>query len=223
MPTSHRPLVVWVIQTILAAEAVVGTLTQSWASVFVALSTLLLTFLPQRFARFFGIKLPGSILAAIVIFIFATLFLGEVANFYHRFWWWDVALHFLSALSFGTMGFLLIFMLFEGDRYAAPPWALAMLAFAVGLSIGALWEIFEFAMDQIFGMNMQKSGLIDTMKDLIIDTIGAAIGAFAGYLFLKGRQLGGIGSLIEEFLDANKSWYRKLRKSVDEDKGPDSP
>ncbi len=238
MPTAHRPLVVWIIQMVLVLEAVVGLVTQTWSALFVASATLALTFLPQRFARFFGIKLPGTMLAAIVVFIFATLFLGEVANFYHRFWWWDVALHFLSALSFGIMGFLLIFMLFEGDRYAAPPWALAMLAFAVGLSIGALWEIFEFAMDQVFGMNMQKSGLIDTMKDLIIDTFGAAIGAFAGFLFLKERQIGGLSNLMDDFVSANKSWYRKRRKpadkdtadkvrvgkdTVDEDRGPDAP
>ncbi len=213
MPTPHRPLVVWIIQAILAVEAVVGVLAQSWTAAFVALSTLTLTFLPQRFARFFGIQLPGTILAATVIFIFATLFLGEVADFYQRFWWWDVALHFLSALSFGTMGFLLIFMLFEGDRYAAPPWALATLAFCVGLSIGALWEIFEFAMDQLFGMNMQKSGLVDTMKDLIIDTLGAALGALAGFFYLKERQIGGLGPMIDAFITVNKRWYRKLRKS----------
>ena len=195
----------------LALEAASGVLTQTWPVVFVAIVTLVLTFLPARFARFFGISLPRSVLTAIVVFIFATLFLGEVGDFYERFWWWDVALHFFSALSFGAMGFLFIFMLFEGDRYAAPPWALAVLAFCVGLSIGALWEVFEFTMDQLFGLNMQKSGLVDTMKDLIVDTVGAAIGAFAGYLYLKGRQLGGIGGVMVEFVEANKRLYGKLR------------
>ena len=110
------------------------------------------------------------------------------------------------------MGFLLIFMLFEGDRYAAPPWALAALAFCVGLSIGALWEVFEFSMDQLFGMNMQKSGLVDTMTDLIIDIAGAAIGAFSGFLFLKGRQFGGLDKVMGQFVQANKRFYGKLRK-----------
>ena len=57
-----------------------------------------------------------------------------------------------------------------------------MLAFCVGLSIGALWDVFDFTMGQLFGLNMQKSGLVDTMKDLSVDTVGAASGAFAGYL-----------------------------------------
>lgn len=209
------PIVVLLIQAVLLLEVVTGVLTQTWPAVFVAAATLGLTFLPRRFARFFGIELPGSVLAAIVVFIFATLLLGEVADFYERFWWWDVVLHFFSALSFGAMGFLFIFMLFEGDRYAAPAWALAMLAFCVGVSIGALWEVFEFAMDQIFGMNMQKSGLVDTMWDLIVDTIGAAIGAFAGYLYLKGRQFGGLGAAMGEFVQANRRLYAKLRDRAD--------
>ncbi|MBU2980773.1 hypothetical protein KO498_02995 [Lentibacter algarum] len=206
-----RPYVVWIIQSVLLLEAVAGGVAQAWSTVFVATATLVLTFLPQRFARVFGLRLPNSLLTAAVLFIFATLFLGEVADFYGKFWWWDVALHFLSALSFAMLGFLLIFMLFEGDRYAAPPWALAMLAFCVSLSIGALWEVFEFAMDQTFGMNMQKSGLVDTMKDLIIDTGGATLGAIAGFFYLKGRQVGGVGPMIDAFIVANKSWYRKLR------------
>lgn len=205
------PFVIRIIQAILGLEVLSGVVTQTWSAVFVAVATLVLTFLPERFAGLFGIRLPRSVLTAIVVFIFATLFLGEVGDFYERFWWWDVVLHFMSALSFGAIGFLLIFMLFEGDRYAAPPWALAVLAFCVGLSIGALWEVFEFSMDQLFGMNMQKSGLVDTMKDLIVDSAGAAIGAFSGYLYLKGQQFGGLGRVLEQFVEANKRWYGKLR------------
>ncbi len=205
------PILVLVIQGFLVVEIVTGLVTGQWMPVFVAVSTLGLTLLPDRFARFFGIALPGSILSAIVIFIFATLFLGEVADFYERFWWWDLVLHFFSALSIAAMAFLAIFMLFEGDRYAAPPWALAVLSAAVALAIGALWEIFEYGMDQIFGMNMQKSGLTDTMTDLMIDTLGAALGGLSGYLFLKGRQFGGIGAAMAEFVALNRRLYRKLR------------
>lgn len=208
----NTPIVVLIVQAVLVAEIALAVWTQTWPAVFVALSTLVLTFLPQRFARFFGIELPKLMLGAIVIFIFATLFLGEVAGFYERFWWWDLVLHFFSALSFGAIGFLLIFMLFEGDRYAAPPLALAMLAFCVAVSIGALWEVFEFAMDQTFGMNMQKSGLMDTMTDLIIDTFGAALGALSGYFYLKGQQVGGIGYVLDQFIEANRKLYRKLKK-----------
>ena len=86
MPGQQSPILVLIIQAILVVEVFTGVLTQSWSAVFVAGSTLILTFLPLRFAGYLQIELPGTFLTAIVIFIFATLFLGEVADFYERFW-----------------------------------------------------------------------------------------------------------------------------------------
>jgi uncharacterized membrane protein YjdF len=102
--------------------------------------------------------------------------------------------------------------MFEGNRFAAPPIAVAFVAFCFAVTIGCAWEIFEFGMDQIFGLNMQKTGLVDTMWDLIVDMIGAAIGATAGFFFLKGRELGGLSRVIDEFVSMNRKFYRKLRK-----------
>ena len=150
-------------------------------------------------------------LAAISLFVFSTLFLGEVFDFYDRFWWWDILLHGISAIGFGIIGFLFVFYLFEGDRYAAPPWALALIAFAFAVSIGTMWEIFEYGMDQIFGLNMQKSGLDDTMTDLIVDALGAFTGAISGFFWLKGRQVGFAG-MIDEFIALNRQWFSKLKE-----------
>ncbi|MDA7519631.1 hypothetical protein N8522_06545 [Akkermansiaceae bacterium] len=171
---------------------------------------LVMTALPIIFAERFEVKLPIRFAAAISIFAFATLFLGEVRDYYGRFWWWDVVLHTASAVGFGLIGFLGIFMLFEGDRFKAPPIALAILSFCFAVSIGAIWEIFEFAMDQIFGMNMQKSGLIDTMWDLIVDCIGAIIGSSAGFLYLEKRHgTGLLAGWIRSFIRLNKKLYSK--------------
>ncbi len=205
-------LSVRLVQAILLIAAVIGMVGAQWSLVFVAVLTLVLTLSPTRFARWLGIDLPPSFLAAIVIFLFGTLFLGEVFDFYERYWWWDLVLHLGSAMGFGLIGFLFIFMLFEGDRYAAPPLAIAMLSFATGISLGAVWEVFEFGMDQIFGLNMQKSGLVDTMGDLIVDMLGALIGATSGFLYLKGRQLGGLGAAIDDFVRKNKTLYAKMRR-----------
>lgn len=203
------------IQIVLAIAAIAGAYEGQWSLVFVSGATFVLSLLPNAFARWIGLKLPRSFMAAIAFFTFATIFLGEVFDFYERYWWWDVALHFGSALGFGLLGFLFIFMLFEGDRYAAPPWAIGFLSFCVALAIGAIWEIFEFGMDQVFGMNMQKSGLIDTMYDLIVDTAGAGLGATAGFLYLKGQQFGGISAAIEEFVTLNKGWFGKFTRIMD--------
>jgi uncharacterized membrane protein YjdF len=110
-----------------------------------------------------------------------------------------MALHGSSAVALGMIGFLFIYMLFAGDRFAAPPGAIAFLSFTFALSIGAVWEIFEYGMDQTFGTTMQKSA-DDTMIDLITDAIGAVISALAGYAYLKGRSAGVLGRLIRDFI-----------------------
>ena len=208
----RQPYVAQVVWVTLMAALILALVTAHWSLAFVSLVTLGLSLLPVLADARFGIRLPTSFLGGIVVFVFATIFLGEAFDFYNRYWWWDVVLHGGSAVAFGLIGFLFTFMLFEGDRYAAPAWAVAFLGFCFALSIGTIWEIFEFAMDQGFGTNMQKSGLIDTMWDLIVDTAGAALGGFSGFLFLKGRQLGGLTGVLHEFTRLNRRFFRKLRR-----------
>ena len=197
------------IRLLLAVEAVAAAINGIWPAVFVTLAALGLTVLPGRLANRVGLSLPPSFLAAIALFVLATLYLGEVQDFYNRFWWWDLVLHFGSAMGFGILGFLLVFMLFQGDRYAAPPWALGVLSFCLAMTVGALWEIFEYAMDVLFGLNMQKSGLPDTMGDLIVNAVGAALAGLAGAAYLTGRS-GRMGLAFETFITANRRHFQKI-------------
>lgn len=209
----HRPpIIIIALQIILLIEAAFALFSGNLMQMVIALATFGLTFAPYVFAKWVGIRLPRSFIVAIGVFLFATLFLGEVYDYYDRYWWWDVVLHFGSALSFGFLGFLFVFMLFEGDRFAAPPWAIALLSASVALSIGAMWEIFEFFMDQSFGLNMQRSGLMDTMADLIVDTVGAGLSGFAGFLFLKGRNIGNFSKMTAEFVSLNRKLYSKFKR-----------
>ncbi|MEI4486569.1 hypothetical protein V8J36_10235 [Frigidibacter sp. MR17.14] len=186
---------------------------RQWPLAFVALATFGASVAPLVLVRRLGVRLPMPFIVGIVAFIYATIFLGEAFDFYHRYAWWDVVMHGGSALGFGLMGFLFVFMLFEGDRYAAPAWAMGFMAFCVAVTIGAVWEIFEFAMDQAFGLNMQKSGLMDTMGDLIVDVVGGGFGAACGFLFLKGRELGGFTNVLGQFVMLNRDRFRRLRGS----------
>ena len=199
---------IWVVLLIIAADALIaGRLSVA----FIALATLALSLAPVLVARWAAIHVPASFILAVVGFVGGTLLLGEVWEFYERFWWWDIAMHGASALGFGLIGFVLVFMMFQGDRFAAPHAAVAFFGFCFAVAIGAGWEVFEYAMDRIFGLNMQKSGLIDTMWDLIVDTLGASIGAIAGLSYLKGQELGGLTAAIREFVAANRRFFRKRR------------
>lgn len=207
---SRATLVLLAIRLVLVGEALIAPFLDRWPSAFVAVAALGLTFLPRFAAQGVGLRLPPSFLAAIAVFVFATIFLGEAFDFYERLWWWDIVLHFGSAMGFGILGFLLIFMLFEGDRTAAPPAAIGVLSFCAAMTVGALWEIFEFGMDQTFGLNMQKSGLMDTMADLIVDALGAAIAGLAGALYMAGRRVAPFAPAFDAFVAMNRRRFRKL-------------
>ena len=203
---------VYAIWTALLLSAVYAAFDGRWPMAFVALATLILSLAPLVLADRAGIKLPVPFVAAGTLFVVASIFMGEAFDFYERFWWWDLVLHGSSAIGFGLVGFVFVFMMFEGDRYAAPPWATCLMAFGLAVTVGACWEIFEFAMDQLFGFNMQKSGLQDTMEDLILDVLGAAFASWLGFVYLRAKDPSFWTWPIDKFVSLNKRLFRKLPK-----------
>lgn len=196
----------------LLLEAAVALATGALSVAFIALATFALTLAPIYVQRLTGVKIPAGFTFAIALFLLATLFLGEVRDFYNRFWWWDSVLHFGSAIGFGLIGVVLMLILVRGDRLQASPFMVALFAFCFAVTIGAIWEIFEFAIDQTLGTNMQKSGLVDTMKDLIVDCIGAFLGAFAGYAHLKGWHRWLFTGAIRDFIESNAHLFGRKRR-----------
>ena len=177
--------------------------TQSWSAVFLAILLFVLTLIPFVFQSLANFRLPRGFVGAIVFFLIATLLLGEYYDFYERFWWWDAVLHTSSAIGFALIGMMIVVFMLRAQRIQkASPFMLSMMAFSFALSIGALWEILEFGMDQLLGMNMQKSGLVDTMFDLIVDAIGAFIGSVGGYIYLKTHKVSASNPLTKTIEDA---------------------
>lgn len=183
-----------------------------WTIVFVSALALFLTFLPAILRRNYEIVLPAEFEIVMVIFIYTSLFLGEVHNYYTLFWWWDVVLHTGSGLILGFVGFLILFVLYKERKISAKPITIAFFSFCFALSIGTVWEIFEFSMDHAFRMNMQKSGLVDTMWDLIVDALGALFTSVIGFLYIKGGKSFLFERLVNRFIVANPKLYGMGKK-----------
>lgn len=204
-------LVIW---AMLLCAALVALGLARWSLAFVSFATLALSLVPPLLAARWSLTLPLPFLLFTTLFFFASIFLGEAFDFYERLWWWDLALHGSSAIGFGLTGFLFVFMLFEGDRFAAPPSAIAFISFCVAMTVGSTWEIFEFAMDTSFGLNMQKSGLDDTMGDLIVNAAGGLVASLTGYLYLRRESAGLLGHGLSQFIAVNKRLYLKYKKRI---------
>jgi hypothetical protein len=156
-----------------------------WRVAFSGSVVLLLTFSPAIIERKLRVPLPVEFTLLTCIFLFASFALGEVSNFYERIWWWDLALHCTSAMLTGFIGFLAVYVFHMTHRIKVKPFHVAAFTFGFAVTIGTLWEIFEFLMDWYVGTNMQKSGLVDSMTDLIINAFGALAAAVTGYYYLR--------------------------------------
>lgn len=191
------------IRVALVVAAIYAIITGKWSVLFAAVGTIVLSYVPQYLATQINVKLPLQFQFAITLFIYASIILGEIGDYYERFWWWDVVLHGCSAFAFGFAGFLALYLLYMRHKITASPFLVSIFAFTFGLAIGAIWEIIEFTLDQTFGLDMQRNSLRDTMWDLIVDAIGAGSASIIGYIYLRFKVRDPFDILISWFLRDN--------------------
>jgi hypothetical protein len=215
----HRKLDL-VLKGLLLAGVVGALWERQWATAVITLGIVAITLVPLVLKRRFQVFIPPEIELLAVAFVFASLFLGEVRDYYTQYWWWDTLLHTASGFLLGIVGFLLVHILNETEEIDLHmrPGFVAFFAFLFALGMGVLWEIFEFAMDRLAGMNMQKpmlgdpSGLTDTMWDLIVDALGAFAIAVLGYGWLKTKESDSfLERWIREFVRNNPQMFRRAR------------
>jgi hypothetical protein len=186
-------LLTLVIQLVLVAGVIGFVLLRDWPNALLTVLVIALTALPRWLKRV-HVDVPPEFQLVAAAFVFCAIFLGTSLGFYGRFLWWDTALHTTSGCLLGLVGFIAVFLINgtdhrpEGMRVSL----VAIFGFMFAVTLGVFWEIYEFIADNLIpGLDMQvvATGPNDTMIDMIVNTIGAAVVALLGYFYCRtGRQ-----------------------------------
>lgn len=231
----------------------------SYESAFFCALTLLLLYVPSWIQVRLRIELPPPLEITVLCFIFAAEILGEVNAFYTVIPLWDTILHTLNGFLAAAVGFSMVVLLNDDPRltFHLSPIFMALMALCFSMTIGVLWEFFEFGCDYLLGMDMQKDtvihaihsvaldatrtnrvvtipdissvvingqdlgmggyldiGIIDTMKDLFVNFIGAVVFSFAGFFYVKsqGEKQTAALRFVPSPKEAEKDYLRQALK-----------
>lgn len=213
----------------------------NWGNVGLCFLTLVLYLIPYLVDKKLHIDLPNALDIMIFLFIFSAEILGEIQNFYGIFKYWDTILHTINGFLCAAIGFSLVDILNRTEKVnmKLSPLYVALVAFCFSMTIGVLWEFFEYGMDSFIKTDMQKDrvvqtvssvslhpegknipvvlnnvdktviysydkdgqllettieggyldiGLIDTMKDLLVNFVGAVVFSVIGFLYIENRD-----------------------------------
>lgn len=231
-------IIVYLILRLLIITCMVAqAMHQNWENVFLCILTLVMFTVPTLIENKLKIDFPSTLEIIVYLFIFAAEILGEIQNFYGIFKTWDTMLHTLNGFLCAAVGFSLIDIINREERFKIKlsPLFLSLVAFCFSMTVGVMWEFFEFAADRYFMFDMQKDrivekisstklneenknevviiddiektiiytkdneqiviengylelGVIDTMKDLFVNFIGAVVFSIFGYLYVINRE-----------------------------------
>lgn len=166
---------VFTIYFILRCFVLVTMVLQFWngnfENVFLCILTLILLLLPTFVERKIRIELPDTLEIIIMLFIFAAEILGEIQAYYITFPHWDMMLHTINGFLCAAIGFSLVDILNRNERFSfsLSPLFMALVAFCFSMTIGVLWEFFEFFMDQVLLLDMQKDTVVTTISSVLLD------------------------------------------------------
>jgi len=144
---------------------------RNYENVLLCVLTLVLFMLPSAFERRLHIDLPDTLEVIILLFIYAAEILGEISDYYIEFPFWDTMLHTMNGFLCAAIGFALVDILNREESVLLhlSPFFMAVTAFCFSMTIGVLWEFFEFSMDQFVLFDMQKDTIVDTISTVNLD------------------------------------------------------
>ncbi len=231
-----------ILRIFVIASLVMALVRQEYENAFVCVLSLALFLAPTFIEKSLKIDLPSTLEIIVLLFIFAAEIMGEIHNYYMRVPYWDTILHTLNGFLFAAFGFALLDIVNRNPKFKfqLSPIYLAIVAFCFSMTIGVLWEFFEFGADYFLNKDMQKDvvihtinsvtldplqqnvphtisnissvvingkdmglggyldiGLYDTMKDLLVNFVGALIFSIIGYFYIKNR---GKGEFAKHFI-----------------------
>ena len=160
-----------VLRLIVVAELVLSILRGEYESAFICLLVLILFILPFFIQQNFGIQLPTTLEIIILLFIFAAEILGELEGYFITYPNWDTMLHTTTGFLCAATGFALIDILNRNSRikFQLSPIYVALAAFCFSMTVGVLWEFFEFGMDRLFHLDMQKDAVVQSITSVMLD------------------------------------------------------
>jgi uncharacterized membrane protein len=222
-----------------------------YSNVFLCVLTLVLFSIPSFMERRIKVDVPDTLEVIVLLFIFAAEILGEIREYFINVPGWDTLLHTVNGFLCAAIGIALIDILNRNPRFSISmsPLFVALVAFCFSMTIGVLWEFFEFAADQLLRTDMQKDtilqsistvklhpegrnipvvvdgitqtiivsssggetvqtvipgyldiGLMDTMKDLLVNLIGAVVFSVIGFFYIKYRKTGKDSRFVGRFI-----------------------
>lgn len=232
---------------------------REYFNVMVCLLTLALFTLPATVEKNFKLRLPRFFEGVVLIFIFSAEILGEINSYYQRIPHWDTVLHTVNGFMFAAFGFALLDMINRDSKikFELSPFYLALVAFCFSMTVGVMWEFYEFGADMILHTDMQKDtyvsdiytvtldeaktntvipmeeidgvvlrkkdgtevvlpayldiGLMDTMKDLMVNFVGAFVFSIIGYFFVKKK---GTGRFARQFIPQLQESEEKSEETI---------
>lgn len=251
-------IVYFILRILVIITMILQFLNGNYENFFLCILTLMLLIMPSLIQVTLKIELPTVLEIMILVFIFSAEILGEIKEYYIMIPMWDTILHTLNGFLAAAIGFSMVDLLNRSEKmmFKLSPLFMAIVAFCFSMTIGVIWEFFEFGMDMIFGLDMQKDtiihsiatvmldpaggnavqtmknitdvavngkslglggyldiGLIDTMKDLIVNFIGAVVFSIFGYIYVKNR---GKGNIVKRFMPHAKKHEADFLRIVKE-------